>query len=115
MTTFTEIKTFEENGFEVVVDYTDSQFDPTEDLDEEYANEIIEQLDNCEVSNLDLRVRVRLDRIQLSEVFLGGVIVEDINDDYTLELIQELITEALSEANKVAKDLLIQLHALELK
>jgi hypothetical protein len=112
---FQEMKKFEKDGFEIIVDRTYEDCDPGDYFDDtvEDIEEIRRKIDRCEYTWFCLRVRALFEGHQLGCAYLGGCLYENPDEVLTDGVADEFVEEALYEAKENAKKLLESLTKLK--
>jgi hypothetical protein len=114
MRDYTEIASFEREGFLVIVDKTWEDIDVAQCFDESCYDiqEMREKIDRYDLDWFMLRVRVMLDGHEFGSHYLGGCLYEwnkvaDVMTDGTAEdCIQEALHEARAEVRRLREKLL---------
>jgi hypothetical protein len=94
------LKEFKQSGFDVIVDKTWEDL-ALKDCFDETCHDLKEMQQNIDRCNLDwfmLRVRVMLDGYEMASHYLGGCLYEDAMEVFEDGIAQELIDQALEEA-----------------
>ena len=121
MRDYTELATYQRDGFEVIVDKTweelsldqcfDTSIDPESGKPYYDVRKMARQVDRCELDWFMLRVRVMLDGHELGSHYLGGCLYEDAREVLTDGTAEDCIGEALHEATQEVKRLRAKLEA----
>jgi hypothetical protein len=108
MRDYTELATYQRDGFEVVVDKTwedlsldqcfDTSIDPDSGKPYYDVRKMARQIDRCELDWFMLRVRVLLDGHEFGTHYLGGCLYEDAREVLTDGTAEDCIYCALEEA-----------------
>jgi len=119
---YTELATYEREGFEIIVDKTwediplDHLFDTSEDPDTgKPYYDIHEMYTQIEMGSLDyfmLRVRALVDGHELGSSYVGGFLYEDATEVLRDGTAESMIGEAIDEARKEAQRLVGSLSKL---
>ncbi len=116
MRDYTELATYQREGFEIVVDKTwediplDHLFDTSIDPDtgKPYfdVEDMARKIDRCELDYFMLRVRVLLDGHELGSHYVGGFLYEDPMEVLRDGVAEDMIWEAMREAKEEARRLI---------
>jgi hypothetical protein len=108
MRDYTELATYQRDGFEVIVDKTwedlsldqcfDTSIDPESGKPYYDVRKMARQIDRCELDWFMLRVRVMLDGHEFGTHYLGGCLYEDAREVLTDGTAEDCIYSALEEA-----------------
>lgn len=108
MRDYTELATYQRDGFEVIVDKTwedlsldqcfDTSIDPDTGKPYYDVRKMARQIDSCELDWFMLRVRVLLDGHEMGSHYLGGCLYEDAREVLTDGTAEDCIYSALEEA-----------------
>ena len=98
MRDYTELATYEREGFEIIVDKTWEDLNPRDCFEQEDADEICVKIDTCELDWFMLRVRVLVDGHELGSHYLGGCCYEDAREVLTDGTAEDCIYSAMEEA-----------------
>jgi hypothetical protein len=122
MRDYTELATYQRDGFEVIVDKTwedlsldqcfDTSIDPESGKPYYDVRKMARQVDRCELDWFMLRVRVMLDGHELGSHYLGGCLYEDAREVLTDGTAEDCIGEALHEATQEVKRLRAKLESI---
>jgi hypothetical protein len=122
MRDYTELATYQRDGFEIVVDKTwedlsldqcfDTSIDPESGKPYYDVRKMARQVDRCELDWFMLRVRVMLDGHELGTHYLGGCLYEDAKQVLTDGTAEDCIGEALHEAKQEVKRLRAKLESI---
>ena len=121
MRDYTELATYQRDGFEIVVDKTwedlsldqcfDTSIDPESGKPYYDVRKMARQVDRCELDWFMLRVRVMLDGHELGTHYLGGCLYEDAKQVLTDGTVEDCLIEAMHEAKQEVKRLKAKLEA----
>tara|TARA_R110000868_G_scaffold290442_1_gene550636 strand:- start:400 stop:774 length:375 start_codon:yes stop_codon:yes gene_type:complete len=111
---YTELATYERNGFEIIVDKTWEDLDPSGQFDEADLGDIIEKINDGTYEWFMLRVRVMFDSHEMGSHYLGGCCYEDARDVLTDGTAEDCIAEALHEAKGEVQHMAGKLWALQM-
>jgi hypothetical protein len=109
MRDYTELATYQRDGFEIVVDKSwedlslDQCFDDSLDENGVPLFDLKEMARDIDSGNLDwfmLRVRVMVEELELGSHYLGGCLYEDAREVLTDGTAEDCIGEALAEAKR---------------
>jgi hypothetical protein len=122
MRDYTELATYQRDGFEVIVDKTweelsldqcfDTSIDPESGKPYYDVRKMARQIDRCELDWFMLRVRVMLGGHEFGTHYLGGCLYEDAKDVLTDGTAEDCIGEALHEAKTEVLRLRTKLETL---
>ena len=114
MRDYTELTSYDREGFLVIVDKTWEDI-PLRDCFDDSCYDIRDMERKVDAYELDwfmLRVRVLLDGHELGTHYLGGCLYEDAREVLTDGTAEDCISEALHEARQEVKRLREKLNAL---
>ena len=113
MRDYTELASYEREGFLVIVDKTWDDMDPRYCFDTEDADEVVSKISDGSYDWFMLRVRVLLDGHELGSNYLGGCCYENANDVLTDGTAEDCIATALIEARSEVRRLKERLNAFD--
>lgn len=106
------LATLDRDGFEVIVDKTHEDLNPSDLFEAEDAPEICRKIDQGVYEWFMLRVRVMLDGHELGSSYLGGMLYEDPRECLTDGSAEDQIQQALAEARVEARRLIGSLQSV---
>jgi len=116
MRDYTELATYQREGFEIVVDKTwedipldhlfDTSIDPDTGKPYYDVEDMARKIDRCELDYFMLRVRVLLDGHELGSHYVGGFLYEDAMEVLRDGTAEDMIWEAMREAKEEARRLI---------
>lgn len=97
---YDELARYEREGFDIIVDRTYEDIHPRELFDDTCHDiaEICRKIDAGVYDWFMLRVRVFVEELELGSAYLGGCLYEDAREVLTDGMAEELIAEAIKEA-----------------
>ena len=117
MRDYTELATYQRDGFLIFVDKTWEDI-PVRDCFDDTCYDIKDmerKIDSYDLDWFMLRVRVVLDGHELGTHYLGGCLYEDAREVLTDGTAEDCILEALHEAKQEVRRLKERLNALEVE
>lgn len=115
MRDYTELASFDREGFLVIVDKTWEDI-PLRDMFDDTCYDIADMERKVDSYDLDwfmLRVRVMLDGHELGSHYLGGCLYKDAREVLTDGTVEDCLIEAMHEAKQEVKRLKEKLSAFE--
>ena len=111
---YTKLKEFEQGGFLIVVDKTWEDIALRDSFDETCYDlaDMERRVNNYELDWFMLRVRVMFEGHVFASQYLGGCLYEDAEDVFTDGTAEDLIAEALTEAQAEVRHLRNKLDQL---
>jgi len=97
---YEELATYEREGYDIIVDKTHEDMHPRDSFDDSChdINEICKDIDRGHLEWFMLRVRVLVEGLELGSAYLGGCLYEDPKEILTDGTAEDIINEAMKEA-----------------
>jgi hypothetical protein len=102
---YDHLATYQREGFEVIVDKTYEDLNPSDLFEAEDVPEICRKIDQGVYDWFMLRVRALVDGHELGSAYLGGMLYEDPSECLTDGSAEDMILEAIAEARSEARRL----------